>query len=53
MEEALEHIHGDEYGTMKNEDEYYSNLFSELQNQKTNIFDKISIIDGKLGSIAF
>lgn len=36
-----------------NEDEYYDNLFQVLQKQKTNIFDKISITDGNLGSIAF
>ena len=36
-----------------NEDEYYDQLFLTLQKQRTNIFDKISIVDGDLGSIAF
>ena len=36
-----------------NEDEYYDQLFQLLKNQKTNVFDKTSIIDGNLGAIAF
>ena len=36
-----------------NEAEYYDQLFYILQKQKTNIFDKTSVVDGNLGSIAF